>query len=295
MRPQNQSLLALIMALCMVAGFIGVYAIGWNYDQTKTPETVFVSDSDTEFTTVDLRPSYEYRGFTGVQAFNSLTSPMWYGHSSISPYVWVYSNITMIYTGNNTWDGGVIATTGSYYEDDVIIPITLPVAKSCLINSVSIKMNLPGDPDQSVAMSIGSVHNPYVAPSDDMYSTVIQPGTAYNNQVSYNHTSTLTPYQSLKIYGNANTNPLTYMTIQIIDTGHNGMSLFNLNLTVSISGTFVSTWSLQDSVNLALGLSIAGNVIVMAYMTDSLDFGGYRKDLPGKRGWSPKRKSGKRR
>lgn len=285
MKPINQTLLTLIIASVMILGFVGVYAIGYQYESTAIPETLFVSDSNTEFGMIDFNalvlPAY----------YPAIYQPMYYG--KVSPLGnWIQSNITMVYTGNNTWGGAVNQQTGAFYESQVYIPIKLDIAKTSLFSSIQIKMNLPGDADISTDVMISSIHNPVVLPGDSGYYTTIQPITPQTpSATTYNQTFPISTYQALKIYSDANANPEPYITIRIIDNLENGISAYNLNMTVEIIGTSVSTWSLQDSVNIVIGGAVVGNFVVGAFMLDSVDFRGYVKTLPGKSG---NRKKGKR-
>lgn len=291
MRPQNQTLLAVIMALCMVAGFIGVYAVGYQYEQTASPERVFVSDSNMEIAEPDLTPLYLNAGYTSFEPH----TPAWY-HRNVLSSVILKQNITMVYTGNNTWSGAVAGgNTDCDGNSQLYVGVLLPFLKTTMLTEINITMTLPGDADQWLQVYVTSTHNPIQPTLDGGYNTDIALHWGANTETVFVLTHEVTPFEALKMYSGANARPYTYMAIELNDQANDGISAFNLELQVEFKGTPVLTWSLQDSINLVLGLSITGNIIVMAYMTDSLDFGGYRKDLSGKRAWSPKRKSGKRR
>jgi hypothetical protein len=285
MKPINQTLLAIVISLMMVADFVGVYAVRYQYTQNSVPESIYVSDSNTEFGTID------FQALTPPTQFSAIYQPMYY--AKVSPLGnWIQSNITMVYTGNDTWGGAVNSPAGAYYESQVYIPIKMDIVKTCLITSISIKMSLPGDADIQTDATFLSVHNPVIVPTDFGFYTTIQPITASTpGATSYNQTLAITPYKALKIYSDANSNPETYLTIRIIDSLQNGMTPYNLNMTIEIMGTPVNTWSLQDSVNFVLGASIVGNCILLVYMSDAVDFGGYRKDLSNRSGGRRKKDS----
>lgn len=303
MRPQNQTLMALIMACVMSLGFLGVYATGYYYNQNSEPETVFVSDSNMEFGAWDMTADFEDNlGYTSPQGF-VMTPQYWYmkdiAYGQPEYHVIYRNNCTTVYLGNETWGGAITGYSGTPnpapQRSLAFIPVLLPELNTYLLSNISITMSLPGDSDQTVNVFMLSVHNPYDPTTDTGYYTTIQSGGVYNSETEYSESFDLSQYQTLKIYSDAKQNPYHLLVIEVYDSLANGFSSYDLQLNIELSGVQATTWTQLEAVELVLGISIAGNVIVMAYMTDSLDFGGYRKDLPGKRGWSPKRKSGKRR
>lgn len=282
MKPVNQTLLTLIIAFTMLMGFIGVYAVGYEYEQTAIPESIFVSDSNLEFESMDLRPYYLSQGYT----FPGYHNPMYYTRDALTS-VFEKANATMVYTGNNTWDSAIPVydkpvgvTWGSSL---VYINPALPFLDEYLITSINLKMNLPGDADINVESYIASQHNPVDIVLDVGSTTPIQTLTNYNGETEYDETFIITPYQALKMYSRAQVNPDdSYWAIEIYDSNEDEMSAYNLNMSFEFFGTPITTWTLQDSINVVIGASIIGNLIIGTFMIDSVDFGGAIKDLPKK-------------
>lgn len=283
MRPQNQTLLALIMAFVMSLGFIGVYAVSYQYETTAQTEQVYSSDSDLEFLDWDTTLRYP-----------EIPQPYGIGGYMINAGVYEKTNTTPVFLGNDTWGASLIGFdphSPHYSNAYYYIPILITQAKTFITDTINITCTLAGEP-VTVDIYIGGVNNPddntnIPAVRLDQFTTT--------TETSFTKSFDLSSYEKLQWYSTSQQINSPTLTIVMYDTGFDGLSTYAMELKVIITGETTTTWSLQDSVNLVIGISIAGNIIVMAYMTDSLDFGGSRKDLPGKKGWSPKRKSGKRR
>ena len=289
MKPINQTLLTFIIAMMMILGFVGVYGIGYQYTQNANPELIFESDSNLEYGALDYAPYFELNGYTSP----GLLQPMHY-YRNLQTSVLISNNFTMIYIGNNTWDGANPGLgTGTYADSLTYINPLLPFVKSNLITSINLKMNLPGDADILVQSYIASHNNPILPLTDAEFQVDIQDVTNYDGETSYNETFTIKPYQALKMYSDANQNPYTYWAIEIYDSAHNGMTPYNVNLSFEFYGTPVTTWSLQDSINVVIGGSMIGNFVIGIFMLDFVDFRGTSKTLPGKSAWKPKRKTRK--
>ena len=281
MKPINQTFLALIIALLMLSGFAGVYVVAWNFEQTRNVEILFESDSDVEFQEVNLDALFLDRGYTPP----GIMHPQFY-YRLAQTSVFHQINMTMVYVGNNTWDAAVpcidppVGETFPTRNALVYVPVDLAFLKSVLVSSITLKMNLPGDADIEVEHYIASSPNPWVSDTQGTHA-VIQDVTTYDGETTYDETFVINSVDALKIYAGANDplNDITYWAIEIYDVDGDGMTPYNINMEFSFSGTYVSTWTLQDTVNLVIGMSIIGNVIAGVYMTDGVDFGEVRKDL----------------
>lgn len=283
MKPINQTILTIIIALMMTSSFIGIYAIGQYYnDLAMDDQIIFSSDSDMEFSAIDLRDLYTYYGYS----FPGYHVPCSYYRDNAETY-FIQQNFTPVYIGNNTWSGAVppVPTPSPlpYWGGSLVyVGILMPILKSYLISSIHLKMDLPGDPEQYLVMYLASHNNPYTM-SDISYQ-VNMPVQWCQTYTTIDHNYTLSSYDSLRIHSNAQINDYSYMAIEIEDMEDDGLAGFDINLQLEIYGSPVLTWSLQDSINTVLAISISANIGLIIYMTDSIDFGGVkRKDLNGRK------------
>jgi len=275
MNPQNQTLLAAMVALVISTAFLGVYGVSYQYDLTESAESIEVwsTDSNIEFSEMDTTDTYP-----------ALINVLPYGIGSYmrdNTGVYHKNNCTPVYSGNDTWQASMIgftATSPIYQSAYYLIPIDIPEAKTFIADKISINITFPVEPI-IFSFLIGGYNEP---------QTILTPtGVTLSNQVPYSTglyggVYELTSYQKLTWYNAAKNTDTPSMTIYISDPPalRDGLSSFALAFNVSIEGRTITTWSLQDSVNVVLGGSIALNIIVAVYMSDAVDFGGVsRKDL----------------
>jgi hypothetical protein len=184
---------------------------------------------------------------------------------------------------------GFAETDPIYQSAYYMIPIDIPEAKTFIAEEIEITISLPGEP---ILFTLG------IGGYDIPQSLIATPGVILSNQIaysidSYGATYTLSDYQKLAWYNSATQSDMPAMTIYIYDPYNvrDGLSSYALDLTINITGQTITTWSLQDSVNVVIGGSIALNGFVMVYMSDAVDFGGRKKDLRGSgSGYSKKRR-----
>lgn len=276
MRPQNQTLLALLVALVMSIGFVGVYALSYEYEvnQTQLSEVVWTTDSNAVFSEMDT--SVSVPAMAGIQPY-TLGS---YKTTSAGT-IWDKNNATGVYLGNDTWGASMIgwaSETPLYSSALYMIPFDVPEAKTFIADTITINITLPAD------ITLQIYAGGYNTPVD---STLITPGVQLANvitttETSYDEEITLSSYQKLQWYSASTQYETPDIVIYIYDTDRDGLSSYAMEVSIVIEGQSSTTWSLQDSVNVAIGGSIAINVLVMVYMSDSIDLGGSHKDLPSK-------------
>ena len=278
MQPQNQTVLTLIVALALSSAFIGVFALDYQYDQTTEIDEVWASDSNLEFSNIDmglLMPDI-------APITMGLGSYMFYGFPTYTSYT--ATNSTGVYLENETWGGSMIGwseMTPDFTSAAYFIPIDIPIAKITLIKDIYINISLPATP---IHMSIGL--SGYTDPQ-----TTIQDAIAVSlaNTVPYDGTTLpyykatyhLTTYQSLTWFNMCQKEGVTpYIGIYMYDLARDGMPSYAMTVQMNMTGGFVNTWSLQDSVNVVVGASFVGNIALCIYMTDAIDWNNLRrKDL----------------
>lgn len=277
MNPQNQTVLALIAALVLSTAFVGAYALEYQYNQSTPMTEVWVSDSNMEFSQVDT--SLTMPELDGLVM--GLASYKFWGFPTYTSYE--ATNSTGVYTGNNTWAASMIGfssttpiyTVGSYY-----IPVDIPEASTFLANYIALNVTLPPE-DVLVQIYLSGYTDPATTIIDavgvSLYSNTIDGAVTTNFEQNF-HLST---YQTLTWYNMCQKEGVTpALAVYMYDTPKDGMNSYALQMNISIKGTAVTSWSLQDSVNVAVGGAIVFNIVLGIYMTDAIDWNNIkRKDL----------------
>jgi hypothetical protein len=285
MKAINQTLLAVIVGLCMSFSFIGVYAVGYHYDQADgVSSEVWTSDSDMTFQELDtsLHTDDLYKNLPNPYGVGTFKQTM---VGSIGYYE--QNNCTPVYSGNDTWTASMIGwlpDTPDYTHAWHHLPIMIPTANTFIADMVNVSFSLPGDSDQQIQIMLGANDNPEPDDLSSVKSIVIYPVTAHASELWFNHSFDLTMYQKLLWYDYCQGRDEMGIWIYIMDGDpSDGFSSFALELSVKVTGKYVTTWSLQDSVNAVVGTGIGLNILVMVYMSDAVDFGIKRKDLRKRR------------
>ena len=295
MKPINQTLLTVIIAFTMIMGFIGVYAVGYTYENYETTNSIVVweSDSNMEFQSL----VHEHTDDT----YKNLPNP--YGVGTIKQTIvggvsfYEFNNCTPVFTGNNTWAmtmTGFIADVPDYDHAFHHIPILIPEAKTFLADEVHITMTLPGDLGQTMTIYLGSNNNPELDDLPDVDFTVLLPATNLFGETEYDQTFSLTSFQKLEWYGESQNKDEPGIWFYIENTNTLGLSSVAMEISITITGVPITTWSLMDSINTVIGASIIGNVIIGTFMIDSIDFGKAIRDLPRKYRTQSASKGGKK-
>lgn len=278
MKPVNQTILAGIMALVMVSGFVGVYYVGEAYatDETRESETITISDSNMEivygidYEPDDLSPWGDTYG-TGSFKWSGSASPSLTSTN-------VKNNATVLYLGNDTWGAtmtGFTQTTPAYNGAFHLLMIEMPVFKTHIIDEMTINMTLPTDSDTSIVIGVGGFNTPQTDIHIGGYTLV----SYLSVNTRYDATITLNNVQKLGEYSIANQRETPTLTIAIYDIDHDGLSTYALEFEMTATGTPISTWSYADSVNTVIGASMIGNFAIGILMLDAIDFGGMKNDL----------------
>ena len=283
MKPQNQTFLTIIMALFMVSGFVGVFAIGEYYEAntSTTAEIMWESDSNLEFQTLDTsrHVSDLYKNLPnpyGVGTFKQTVV------GSVSFYE--QNNCTPVYTGNNTWAmtmTGWLPDIPDYTNGWHHLPILIPNANSFIAETIDVSFTMAGDVDQYVQILLGSNVNPEHPDLIGVDFTVLYPETAHFGETLFEQTFDLTTFQKLEWFGESQNKDDIGMWIYIREGDTtDGLSSFAMEFSISVTGVPSLTWSLQDSMNIWLGFCVIINIGLIIYLSDVVDFQAVRKDLP---------------
>jgi hypothetical protein len=285
-----QILLAIVMMLTMLSGFVFVYAIDIYDNGETTGEIVFESDSNMQHSLLDIE-------FTPVD-FLTLQNAYYY---SDSPYFFQY-NKTAVYNGNNTWllnCNGTIALVSNALNVYEIIPnIDSFIIDNIIINmnidiiDVDVNFDIGFIFDESGTVDLNTPSNERLVPlldtSESNYGVDFPDGW-------YNKSFNLPLSKSLNIYDLAQEKTNGHLYIVIGDGNANGLTAFTLSYEVIINGKPITTMSTVNTVKWAIGGTGILGIIVGIFMLDQYDLGGYTKDLPKRKAKSknkPKKSKG---
>ena len=275
MKPISQTLLTVIIGLVMISAFVGVYYVDSYYAKNTENETLFITDSNVEF------PSYP--GEDVGLPYNMTTSTNYQD----SEFDWVQIETTPIYIGNNTWGVSQPASTSPPITASGTvhyIVMEIPFSESWYVKTINISVLLPATlPNNS-----------------DFWITLggnIEEIDAVNGWVNYSWD--LTTYESLNLMQlkKADSDWDCALTIHVNAPIGTTLPAHAYVFTAEITGNLFTSWSMQNSIDLVMGICVIGNIMLIIYMTDAIDFNAKRKDLPGKtrvKSFMKKRKSVKR-
>ena len=276
---KSQALYALFFVGIIVTGFLGVAYVSYAFETEDQMELLYITDATSEFTNVPYAESLVY-------------SNSWFYNScqriSATPGVYAQYNKTMVYLGNNTYTTAVIniASNPAMTSNYLITALSVPELPNWLVKKVIINTTLPGDTDQLYGLSFNTHDNPHAARAGDLlYSSDLSGNTAVSSHAftpgatSALYEDVLSLTTSLDIYDKAQEKDLHTLSFVIGDSAINGMSAFDLNVTIEIWGVNVAAWSAQDSILAVLSASTVLNVIAGTYALDRVDIGGYVKTL----------------
>lgn len=275
---QTQTVLATVFMVSMLLGFVAVAYIDYEYQNNGDITLLWESDSSTEFSSynhVNMESDwFDYSCNGQFVAFE----PM--------PYSYCEYNRTAVYSGNNTWTYSCNETFGDYRNYNTWV-ISLPNLKSWIITDMNITVSTPGDSGLELDFSIiYPIANELDRDRTDRlttrlyldYSLTTDPTETYNYDVPLN--------KALEIFDSCNSNEniepvLSLSTYDITPWG--GISEYAYSISVEIYGEQVSGWSLSDSTFTALAGATCLNVVIVIYMTDEIDVGGYVKNIQKRR------------
>lgn len=284
MKPIHQSILAIIMASVMLLSFIGVYIAGYQYEtyQTENSTIMWQSDSNMQFQELDVSQSVPLWNYTpyGIGTFR-------YWGDSLFPTYEEGNNCTPIYAGNNTWTASMLGFSTGIPEPSAEYfhyPVLIPQAKTFLADTIDFTITVPAsDGDINLLVLIGANNNPERVDFSGLSTQPILDETIGSAESTVTRSITLTTFQKLLWYQGSNNADESAMWFYVIGTDRlDGISSYALELTITITGVPITTWSLQDSINLVLVIGIASNIVIIIYASDGVDLNAIRKDLPGK-------------
>lgn len=282
MKPQNQTVLAVIMALIMISGFAGVYYVSAEYEAREYDLAEPVWNSDTDMLFQELDTTASTTGFPQPYGLGSFSAT---GSDSNNPVSMTGNNATAVYTGNNTWSMGMTGFVGDTTPLTYMwhhYPVVIEGASSFIADKINISFTMAGDTYQHVKILVGANNNPERAGFVGLkYFTLYEADE--HTETEFSQSFDLSTFQKMLWYDACNNADEPIIVIYIFGDSADGISSYAMELSIAITGVPTLTWTLQDSINLVLSLSIALNVVGAVYLTDGVDWGKVRNDLAKRR------------
>lgn len=247
-----------LFTVLMLAGFIGVYAVDYEWQNNYPNEELFITDGDASFVVVEhgigYPDPYYYDLQTSQRVFKD-SVPMQY-------------NRTAIWDGNTTYSMAVNETDGA--SNSAIFVIDMPNVQNWVISEVWVNMSKNADPDLTLQIAIysfDSVHD-YTDPVNNIFTSYSVGGVAgleYSTGISVPLATALT------VNNDANEHTDNVMVISLQDKDHDGLSAFAWDMEITIKGQKTSEMSISDTVAWVIGGSCVLNIVAILYMTDGID------------------------
>lgn len=275
----KQKVLALVFALTMVSGFAIVWATAQYYDSTNVVTQLYITDSDAEFTSVEVTDNYDHfpEGNVTSRQLNA---------------VGVYHNETLwtpAYLGNNTWAVSVGDVPVSTYDNVAIqLTIDMPNIDNWIIDHIIINATAPAE---AYGYSVNMFHltEPYAVTSggtgiDASQSTLLELNSV-GTVDEFIENLTVSQAKALRIYDLTQATPENFLHIgfSITDPDTTGCDAFSWSFTIEVMGHLQTTTTLSSVLIWGLGATVILNLIVIVYMTDAVDMGGFVKDIKKRR------------
>lgn len=267
----TQTVLATFFMVSMLIGFSAVAYIDYEYQQNSEPVILFESDSDADTFKIDLPQSTYPIG----QFYDSQNSQM-----AIQGTEYIQWNRTNVYTGNNTWAMGI---NGTGYDNNYIrMQFALPNLEDWIITSVNFTSTLSGDDIESYGVVI--IHSESsITTYDSSQGTLVYQNTGITTETELDINQAVPTNLGLRIHDYA-IEPLNDATgIEFFIYMEDMADSWSFEIDLEIWGEQISNWALSDSIFGALAGATTLNVLVMLYMNDSIDIGGFSKTLKKKR------------
>lgn len=275
-KNNSQPYLALLFAIALTTPFLSVWGVSVYYESNGGDTVLFETDSDTEFSAL-ARENYPYYVYPMMQTGRY--------YETQSPLILHNISKTPVFIGNNTWS---FASNYSNLEGYAQYVIELPDVSNMVISSINITTGKPLDADLRMTVRIISVADIGIV---DYVNDVPLVNLMYNSLAieseSSNEFSVDIPVslvKALQVNANAQGKEQHVLVIQILDEIQDGGLDFAFNFNAEIKGTSITTWSIIDTTNVVLILSLIFVWMVIVFATDSIDAGGYIKNLKGRKG-----------
>lgn len=271
----TDKVLTIVFVLSMILGFYLVHIVSASYEQIDENEVLFRSDSSTHFPQIDIVDigfnSWEY----WATGYYFKTDTPNYNNFTKSP----------VYLGNNTWSYSVNGSTESSVQFALYV-IELPNLDKWIINEMNINQTVNTDSDLTISWSITSLAkaNELVYSESGIRTTgLYNDVSAGGSSIYYNVSEDIPLSTALNIHDKAQDSIQHYLLIQVYDTNQDGLGAFAWNIDMSIEGKPIDNYNLVQQLELGLGVASVINIMVIIYMTDSIDLGGTFNDIPDKK------------
>jgi len=268
----NDKILTVLFVVAILIGFYLVSIVNASFENDKENELLFKTDSSTKFPVIDVinfSPYYD-TWQTGIREF-------------IGSTYFEYAK-TPVYLGNDTWVISNNATIGAQSALQYIIEI--PNMDDWIISNFTFEMDksitLPNDIEMRIGLFSIATPNVY---DWDIELGSISLYTDLNVPVGqfYNETIDLNLAQALNIHDRSMGKAQHFIRIAINDKIGDGMDFSAFKINMEIHGKQIESYNIMQQLNLAIGIAIMINIGVIVFMTDEIDVGGFKNDIPNKK------------
>lgn len=277
-------LMAAVFVGILVINFLFVFAVAYAYesDGGAGAETlVYESDSNAQFGHYGVSDNYIFYPYTNITTqVREITN--------VPPQRLTAYELTPAYLGNNTWGVSAppLGVTPYDHISGVIVQV-IPNLDSFIMTRIVFNETMPAVdvhcgltilhfPSEPFGLTTYGSANPASQETNLIFSDpVVAP------QWSFSYNVPLT--KALRIYDLAQGIPQGNMAAEVgwtVDNPAGGLGTYAMTWSLQIYGRPVSAWSLTDSLALAIGGGVFLNFVAIVYMTDEIDIGGFRKDIP---------------
>lgn len=265
----NDKILTVIFVIAILTGFYLVSLVDANFENEKDNVLLYESDSSANFLTLDSSLVNEW-GLTTTGVYESLGSEYQ-----------TYAKIP-VYLGNNSWTFSVNETIDTssfaYYV------IELPNMDDWLITNITYSMNKQSALEMELFVRIFSLETPNVIIATDKGIEVLHSPTFGSVAEWKNNTIDINLATALEIHDIAQDGTQYYLLYVIRDTGGtSGLDSMSWDMSTVITGKQIATYNIVQQMELVLVIAIIFNVVVIIFMTDEIDIGGFVNDIPDKK------------
>lgn len=273
--PKNKvsdKILTIIFVVSILMGFYLVSMVNASFENDKENVLLFESNSAINFLEIEITD-------LPFNTFNFVSSGYYLNLDSESFYNYTKNPV---YLGNDTWSMSINGSSHNNVQYAKYV-IELDELPNWLISDITLNLTKNTDSDLAISWAIYSINtlNEYKYLDGDKFSTIVYSDIlAGSTSIYYNKTANINLATSLDIYDKALDGVQHFIVIRILDVGSDGLDSWAWNINMVIEGKQIDTYNIMQQLNMSLIIAIIINVFVIIFMTDKIDVGGFKNDIP---------------
>lgn len=271
----SDKMLALLFVIAIVFNFWFVSLVSASFENAES-EILFKSDSGTEFG----HYAFYKDGAPYTASYTNFTSGI---NALIGGTVFAQYEKTPVYLGNNSWSIPVNETVPQYSTANYVIE--MPNLDEWLIQNITFEFEKGESQDMELYTRFVFMEKAgRFDVSTDKSITVSHIPTDFGDaDVYYNTTIDLDTYETVDIYDSAQ-DKICVLYVFARCTDLDGFDEdFNFNINVEISGVKQAEYNIIQQMQMVMGLTLFVNIMVVVFMNDRFDIGGFVNDIPNKK------------